>query len=118
MNRYAEGTGHHNRKEHTMVITAKSEIIERSFANSYGERWLLRVEPASGDGNLLGDETDWVHGIKIRNDVVEPDYILTDEEARWLTTAWIELTGRELCLPEFNRQRQAALEVKALGSRR
>jgi hypothetical protein len=93
-------------KEHMMVVAAKPEVVERSFVNQHGERWLLRIELRSGDAALLGDEADWIRGIQIRNDVVAPDFILADDEARWLATTWFELTGRRLVLPIFNRKPQ------------
>ena len=101
-----------------MVTAANSGIVERTFTNKYGERWLLRIEPMSGDGNLLGDETDLVDGVKIRNDVVDPDYILADDEVEWLLMIWMELTGRELVLPVFNSVRRAALDANGPPSRR
>lgn len=93
-----------------MVAAAQSEFVERSFVNRHGERWLLRLDLGSGEAVLLGDEADWVRGIEIRDDVVDPTFILSDDEACWLATTWLELTGRELGLPRFNREQVRGLE--------
>ena len=90
-----------------MVATA-STVVSREFVNKCGERWLLRIDPESGDATLFGDEVDWIHGIEIRNDVVDPTFIFALDEVEWLTTSWLELTTRQLVLPAANRAQQAA----------
>jgi homospermidine synthase len=74
--------------------------LEAEFANAYGERFVLRVNPSRRIGEFLGDETDW-KPIKIRDDRLQADFLLADDEWTWLERAWLELTGRRLQKPVF-----------------
>ena len=61
---------------------------------------MLRVDPIRKAGEFLGDETDW-KPIKIRHDETQRDFILADDEWKWLSGAWQEATRRSLRMPVF-----------------
>ena len=68
-----------------------SRIYQSQYKNRYGEAWEFEYGPLKGEGVLRGEDVDWQEFRVLDGQV--PGLILSDEELRWLRTAWEEAIG-------------------------
>ena len=92
-------TNHH----HESCGTAPS-ILKRSgddfylgyFENEHGEQFVLEINRSTGEGTLQAGDLGWDRKIEIRDDRIQDDIVLGDDERQWLSACWRAATGRVL----------------------
>jgi hypothetical protein len=66
------------------------------FENRHTEQWVVEIDRQAKTGVLRSGDVGWEQSFPISDDRLDPDLILSHEEAAWLINCWRAATGGRL----------------------